>query len=623
MRILKNIVIPAVCFALVTSFTALAQDQIDPRKDYHSYANIDDVAMSHVYLNLKTDFETSRLSGYAELTLTHINPEATTIVLDTKALDISSVETLVGETYAPAEFKMGEADPDLGSALNITITPDTTKVRVHYATTDASDGLNWATPEQTHDKTQPFMYSLSQTIYGRTWFPHQDTPKIKVTYSADIETPKDLMALMSANNDPAAERDGSYHFDMPQPIVPYLIAIAVGDFAFKAISDRSGVYAEAGLIEAAAHEFADSEKMIQAAESIYGDYAWGRYDLLIMPPSFPFGGMEHARLSFITPTVITGDRGLVGLISHELAHSWSGNFVTNGTWRDLWLNEGFTTYVENRIIEAVYGPEQAAMEMTDNYVDIMAELEHLEPAEEILAIDLRDQHPDAVFSEIPYAKAQLFLSFLESRVGREGFDKFVKQYFADFAWQTITTDVFETYLMERLAKDFPDAYTQEEIKTWIHEPGYPEFGLKPIAAAYDIVDAAIADMAAGKVKAVDIDMSGWIIHQKIRFVDSLPKNLSPNIIGEVDAAMGLSTSGNIKLVYQWMLYATKVGYTPALDARLETLLTEQGRIAYTKGLYKELLKFDPERAAAIYAIAKSTYHPITVWEVDRVFKNAK
>jgi len=610
-------------FAFSIAFPALAEEAIDPQRDYHSYANVDDVAMSHVYLNLKADFENGRLSGYSELTLSHLNPEATEVVLDTKALEISSVEALAGETFIQAKFTLGETDDDLGAPLTIAIASGTQKIRVHYNTTEASDGLNWASPEQTHDKIHPFMYSLSQSIYGRTWFPHQDTTRIKVTYSADIETPTELLALMTADNDPNTERDGLYHFDMPQPIVPYLIALAIGDFAFTPISERSGIYAEAGIIEAAAYEFADIEKMIQAVEAIYGDYAWGRYDLLIMPPSFPFGGMEHARLSFITPTVITGDRGLVGLISHELAHSWSGNYVTNGTWRDLWLNEGFTSYVENRTVESIFGKAQASMELADSFVDLMEEMDNLEPGEEILAIDLRGQHPDAVFTEIPYSKAQLFLSFLESRVGREGFDKFVKGYFADFAWSTITTDVFETYLMEHLGKDFPGAFTEAEIQTWIHEPGYPDFGLKPSSAAYDVVDAAVANLAAETVKAADIDMSDWIIHQRIHFVDGLPEDLNPETIAEVDTAMGLSTSGNIKLAYQWMLYAAKTGYAPALDARLEQLLTEQGRIAYTKGLYRELLKTDPERAETVYAIAKPTYHPITVWEVDRVFGDAK
>ncbi|HYN37502.1 MAG TPA: leukotriene A4 hydrolase C-terminal domain-containing protein [Actinomycetota bacterium] len=374
------------------------------------------------------------------------------------------------------------------------------------------------------------------------------------------------------------------------------------------------------MLERAAWEFADSEKMIEAVESLYGPYQWGRYDLLIMPPSFPFGGMEHARLSFITPTVITGDRGLVDLISHELAHSWSGNFVTNGTWRDLWLNEGVTTYVENRVIEALYGKERADMDLVVNHEDALAEIAGLDPEAQILAIDLRGEHPDAVFTDIPYAKGMLFFKFLEDRVGREAFDSFLRQYFEDFAWGTITTDAFETYLKEGLMAANPDAFNEAEITEWIHQPGYPTFGPVPEAAGYALADETLARLASGDLAPADVDTEGWMIQAQLRLIKGLPLDMDPVSLAEIDAALGLSTTGNIRLAYEWLLFAAKAGYTPALDARFERLMTEQGRIAFTKDLYGEVLAIDPERAKAVYAKARPGYHPITAWEVDQVFE---
>jgi len=593
---------------------------IDPQRDYHSFANVDEVVMTHVYLHLDADFVAKQLKGYVELDLKRINPAATTLVLDTKALDIAAVALVTPAGLAPAKWEMGVADATLGTPLSIEIGTQATKVRITYATTDGSDGLNWADPAQTNDKKHPFMYSLSQSIYGRTWFPQQDTPLIRVTYAADITTPKDLLALMSADNDPNAVRDGSYHFEMPQTVVPYLIAIAVGDLHFEAISARAGVYAEAGMLEKAAWEFADSEKMIQAVEGLYGPYQWGRYDLLIMPPSFPFGGMEHARLSFITPTVITGDRGLVDLISHELSHSWSGNYVTNGTWRDLWLNEGITSYVENRVIEALYGKDRADMDLVVNYEDGLAAIKDLPTEKQLLAIDLRGQHPDAVFSDIPYTKGMLFFKFLEERVGRAAFDAFLKQYFEDFAWGTITTDVFETYLQDGLMTAHPAAFTVAEITEWIHQPGYPAFGPVPEADGYALADQTLAKLASGGLAPSDVDTSGWMIQQQLRLIKGLPLDMEPAKLAELDTSLGLSTTGNLKLAYEWLLYAAKVGYAPALDARFEQLMTEQGRIAFTKDLYEAVLAIDPDRAKAVYAKAKPGYHPITVWEVDQVFK---
>lgn len=587
-------------------------------RDIHSYANIDEVQMTHVYLNLNVNFERKVLEGYADLTIDHVKPNTKRLILDTKALKISKVQTLVGEQWVDAKYTLGKADKTLGSALTIAIAADTAKVRITYETTADSDGLSWAAPAQTFGKEKPLMYSLSQSIYGRTWFPQQDTPAIRVTYAADIKAPSDLVAKMSAVNPPDITHTGQYHFDMPQPIVPYLIALSVGDYAFSALSPRSGVYAEKGMIDKAAHEFADTEKMIQAVESNYGKYAWDRYDILVMPPSFPFGGMEHARLTFATPTIITGDRGLVSLVSHELAHSWSGNLVTNRYWRDLWLNEGFTTYVEKRVIEKIYGADRADLERAVLYQETMDEMKDLEPAAQKLAINLKGHHPDDVFSEIPYGKGSMFLTTLEHAYGREAFDAFTNQYFKDFTWKTITTEEFERYLYAHLIDKFPGKMSHAKIKEWIYQAGYPKDGYVPSAKGFAPVDAALKQFVDGSITAAQINTEGWTINHWQHFIQSLPTHVAASKLDDLDAQFKLTQSSNLILEYYWLRYALQAKYQAPVTQRLASFLSEQGRIKLTKPLYQEMIK-TPEGvklARQMFAQTRDSLHPIVVWEIE-------
>jgi aminopeptidase N len=259
----------------------------------------------------------------------------------------------------------------------------------------------------------------------------------------------------------------------------------VGDLQFAEVGPRTGVWAEPSVLPKAAAEFDDMEKMVAAVEGLYGPYRWGRYDLLILPPSFPFGGMENPRLTFATPTVIAGDKSLVGLVSHELAHSWSGNLVTNATWADFWLNEGFTTYIENRIQEAVYGREQAVMEQVLARRGLDKELEELPPADQLLHIDLAGRSPDDGISGVPYTKGALLLHQMEEAFGREAFDEFLRGYFDTFAFESITTETMLEYLRaELLEKPGGEAIPIEE---WVYQPGLPASAPRVVSARLDAV----------------------------------------------------------------------------------------------------------------------------------------
>ena len=584
-------------------------EEIESGKDYHSLSNPEEVILKHINLDLNVNFESKVISGTAELEYQKLDSNVKTLILDTRDLSIKKV-TANGQDLV---YKLLAEEGSLGSALEIQLPATGNKVLVEYATAPTASGVQWLTPVQTAGGKHPFLFTQAQATHARSFIPLQDSPQVRVTYNATIHTPKDLLAVMSASNDPNTERDGVYEFTMPQAIPSYLIALAVGDLQFKAMGERTGVYAEAGILDAAAAEFEDTESMLIATEKLYGPYSWDRYDLLILPPSFPFGGMENPRLSFITPTVIAGDKSLVSLIAHELAHSWSGNTVTNATWRDLWLNEGFTTYLTYRIMEVVYGTDRYNMEAVLGYEGLQANIEDLKPNDQILAIDLRGRDPDDVFSNVPYEKGALFLRELEQSVGRENFDEFLKAYFKTYAFQSITTDEFLKYLQETLVEDYPEALSMERINEWVFTPGIPADAPIAESNAFTKVDALRAKFLKGSLAATAIDTKNWTVHEWLYFLNNMPEVMTQENLKKLDAAFDLTASKNNEIAHSWLLMSVQNWYEPALP-RLHDYLTTIGRNKLVKPLYKELSKTEKGKALGKKAFeqAKAGYHPLTV-----------
>lgn len=586
-----------------------APEQIETGKDYHSRANPEEISITHLTLDLTIDFDARVMSGSAKLDLERHNAEATQLVLDTSDLTIKSVRS----GNADLSYTLGEPDSVLGAALTIDVGRDADSVVVEYATSPAASGVQWLTPAQTAGGKHPFLFTQAQATHARSFIPLQDSPKVRMTYDATLRTPPELMAVMSASNEANTERDGVYEFTMPQAIPSYLIALAVGDLEFKPMGKRTGVYSEPSVLDAAVTEFEDTESMLIATEERYGPYSWDRYDLLILPPSFPFGGMENPRLSFITPTVIAGDKSLVSLIAHELAHSWSGNTVTNATWRDLWLNEGFTTYLTYRIMEIVYGTDRYNMEAVLGYQDMAFDLEDKQAKDQILAIDLRGRHPDDVFSNIPYEKGALFLRELEQRVGRDNFDAFLTGYFEAFAFQSITTDEFVSYLDRTLLKQYPDQLDAERIQEWIFKPGVPAGSPKPESDAFTKVDSARNSWLNDGLAAEQVDTANWTVHEWLYFLNNMPDSLTLEQMQQLDTAFALTASKNNEIAHSWLLMSVKNWYEPALP-RLHEYLTTIGRNKLVKPLYRELAKTVKGKALGKKAFdqAKDGYHPLTV-----------
>lgn len=580
-------------------------------QDPHSYAKAD-AKVSHLNWIADVNFDNKKIKAVANWTI-ETQSGATDIYFDIYDLQIDSVLVDGANTnYALSPF-----DEHLGQGLRIPISESAKQVSIYYSTGDDARALQWLDPGQTADKSHPFLFTQSQAILARSWVPTQDSPGIRFTYDAKVNVPKDMMALMSASNPMELSDDGSYKFEMPQAIPSYLLAMAVGNVRFEAISDRTGVYAEPSLLDTSAYEFADLEKMVQAAEALYGPYAWGRYDLIVLPPSFPFGGMENPRLTFATPTILAGDRSLVSLVAHELAHSWSGNLVTNATWDDFWLNEGFTVYFEQRIMEAVYGREYSEMLASltrAGLLEAAAEMLEEMPNDTKLKLDLEGRNPDDGVTSIPYDKGYFFLRLMEETVGRERFDDFLKNYFQGHKFQVMTTEEFLAYLKENLLSE--EEYAQIRVDEWIYETGIPDNLPVVESDRFKKVDAALASfMETGKLPASE-QTEAWTTHEWLHFINSLPETINLEQLTALDEAYGLSQSGNSEISAAWFQPTIAAGYE-AVYPKVESFLTSVGRRKFLTPTYKALLGAKQDQLARdIYAKARPNYHAVSRETMD-------
>ncbi len=589
------------------------------RLDLHSYSKPLEARTTHLELDWDVDFERREIRGSVTLTLA-LAANATNCVLDTRDLSIKSVSDSAGKAL---QYTLGARDTIFGSALTVDLPRGVDKIVVRYHTTEQGSGLQWLSPAQTAGKRAPYLFSQAQAIHARTILPCQDSPGVRITYNAVVRVKAGLVPVMSAENRSRADEHGVFRFEQARAIPSYLIAIAVGELEFRAIGPRTGIWSEPSVVGGAAKEFEDLESMIDAVESMFGPYRWGRYDVLVLPPSFPFGGMENPCMTFATPTLLAGDKSLVNVIAHELAHSWSGNLVTNATWRDFWLNEGFTVYLERRIVERIYGKRAATQDSLLGRADLAQTLADLPSADTRLFLDLAGRDPDDGLTDVAYEKGCLFLTEIERAVGREKFDPFLRAWFDEHAFQPVTTAQFSRFIVARLCDGDAAKAKRFHLDAWIHGEGLrsdaPDFD----ASVFAEPTAAAQSFAAGKARTLPESAKRWNTAEWLHFLQQLPSTISSQDLASLDATYKLTDSKNAEIAAQWLEIAIRAKYEPAYD-RLERFLVAIGRRKFLKPLYAALAT-TPEglaRAQAIYAKARSGYHPIAQGTVDKLLRDA-
>lgn len=610
-----------IALTLIITFLGCTKNQKNDNflnKDAHSYANFNDVRIKHLKLDLRVDFSEKTLDGKVDISIENYT-KAKQLILDSKDLTIHKV---LLEDSIQTSFSLGEKSEVFGQPLTVEVEPSTKVVSVYYTTSPDAEALQWLTPEQTLGKVHPFLFSQSQAILARSWVPCQDGPGVKFTYEATIKTDPNLIALMSAENGTTKNENGVYTFKMDQPISSYLLALTVGDLAFASTGRNSGVYAEPAMLEKSVWELNSMQSMIDSAEQLYGPYAWERYDVVILPPSFPFGGMENPRLTFATPTIIAGDRSLVALIAHELAHSWSGNLVTNETWNDFWLNEGFTVYFEQRIMEKIFGKPYEEMLTKLGMGELEATLKNFinegNSEDTHLYLDLDGRNPDDGLTDVAYEKGRFFLQKLESVVGRERFDLFLKNYFEENKFKPMNTGRFIANLNEHLLT--PEEEQAVNINAWVYGPGLPDNALIPYSEELDRVESSIAQYNNNQIKAEEIDISGYTTHHWLYFLRGL-KNLDSIKMHELDQNFNFTQTGNSEIACDWFKHCIDHQYEEAFPA-LNDFLIRVGRRKFLTPLYTRLAKSPQNKAWAkeVYQTARNGYHSVSYNTIDEVLK---
>jgi leukotriene-A4 hydrolase len=570
------------------------------RKDPHSYADDAQATVEHLRWSVDVDFMTRTLACVAELKL---RGAGDAIDLDTRDLSIESVDDADG---TPLRWQLAPAEPILGARLRVELGGDTRVVRIRYRTSPDASALQWLTPAQTAGGVHPFLFSQCQAIHARSLVPLQDTPRVRITYDAELRVPPPLRVLMAAA-DAGPSPTGS-RWTMPQPIPPYLLAFAVGDLAGRDVGPRSRVWAEPSVVDAAAWEFAAVDDMLTTAERLFGPYDWERFDILTMPPSFPYGGMENPRLTFLTPTLLAGDRSLVSVVAHELAHSWTGNLVSNASAEHFWLNEGFTVFAERRIVEALYGAETCALQAALGRRSLDEALVRFASRPELtrLRTKLDGIDPDEVFSEVPYEKGYLFLRAIEEAVGRDAFDRFLRAYVSEHRFGAIDSDDFAR-LCERV---LPGALAKVDGQAWLDGAGLPPNAPELRARKLEAVERAAAASGMGAPLPSLEETSEWAPTEWELYLESLPRPFAR--CAELDQRFGLTQRSNYEVLVAWLMLALESHFDAVLP-RVDEVLGRVGRMKYLRPLYGAMItRGGPlrERAARLFATMREGYHPI-------------
>ncbi len=622
--LLRRIALLPLLFLLLVAARARPERQtlahFPLQKDIFSSSEPKRITTHHIDLDLMVDFATKTLQGKATLQLENLSGTRQ-LVLDTRGLEIS----LVTADGVSTPWQLGETTAD-GRPLVIDITSATRAVTVQYSTRPEADGLFWMQPAQTTGRVSPYLYSQNEPDSARSWIPLQDTPSVRITYNAVVRVPAGMMALMSAENPTSLRADGVYSFRMDQPIPSYLIALAVGRLQFRALDERTGIYAEPELLNTAVNELHYIPDMVDAAEKLLTPYPWKRYDVLLMPPTYIVGGMEHPRLNFLNPAVVTGNLPAQvvpsSLVAHELAHSWAGDLVTLSTWSDVWLNEGITSYLTLRILEEVDGrgrAEHGYFADRSTYESIVAS--NPTPHTTMLHRPFRTgERPGSAFSSTAYIKGDLFIKTLEDIAGRIELDRFLKLWFEALAFRWADDRMFIRLFEASVLARQPQLRDTVRLEQWIYESGLPANVTAPLTSTLYQSAAAAASSFRGGRNASEFAKVGWRVLDLDLFLRIAIVDVERRMT-EVDAAFALSTWTTPPLI--WMQASARTGYLPA-RAAIERVLSRGGPNSWVTSLYENLYYTPASRefARQMYEKYRDRYDPSVQSYVDRLMRAA-
>ncbi|KAF0692479.1 Aste57867_16449 [Aphanomyces stellatus] len=592
--------------------------------DKHSLANIAVIKSTAIDLQLTADFDRHVFHGYVDITATVIGAGATEFVLDTRALYIQKA-TIDGEHVLTTQ----KEDEVFGTALHLPLPAAARAVgtsftaRIYYETTPDSTAIQWLPKEQTADKTHPYLFTQSEAIHARALLPCQDAPSVTTVYKAAITVPTWATCLMSAvaSADPQATAAKTTFFYEQNVAVPsYLIAIVVGRLESREIGPRSRVWSEPSQVDAVAYEFAQTEDFLKNAEQIMGqEYVWGRYDLVSLPPSFPFGGMENPCLTFATPTLIAGDRSLADVIAHEIAHSWTGNLITNQTWEHFWLNEGWTMWLQRKIMAKIYTDLHFDFDSIIGWNALQHSIDAYGADHEFtkLVPTLDGCDPDDSFSSVPYEKGFNLLYYLSKLVGDDAFEVFAKAYVQQFKYKTVTSDEFKAFFLGHFQSTKATELATIDWHAWFYAPGMPK---RP---AFDTTISAASEAlatrwstGAGPFDAKDVD--GWTSSQYVVMLERLleicvERNhfLDAAALTHLGDVYKLTHTKNSEVRMRFQTLCVRAEHAAILP-QVEAFLKEQGRMKYVRPLYRDLYKskFGADAARRIFGQTKDNYHPI-------------
>ncbi|KAG7387963.1 putative leukotriene A-4 hydrolase (LTA-4 hydrolase) (Leukotriene A(4) hydrolase) [Phytophthora pseudosyringae] len=603
-----------------------------------SFANLDEVLYRHLQWTLAIDFERRQLQGFAEYTFAYTGTaKCPVLILDTQFLMIASVSV---DGVNVDSFHLTDQHSVFGRALSVPISSLSTTVRVSYTTSAQSSGLQWLSPLLTAGKEHPFLFTQCQAIHARSVVPCPDTPAAKFTYSATVTVPQWCTVLMSAiahgyvkNSDREQTKKWTFRQDVPIP--SYLLAIAAGEMESVELSSRSRVWAEPRVVTRAAHEFAQTEAFLKAAEEITGqEYLWKRYDLVCLPPSFPYGGMENPCLTFVTPTLLAGDRSLADVVAHEIAHSWTGNLVTNATWSDFWLNEGWTVWLERKIVAKIHNdPKTYDLKAALGMRGLVEAIQAFGASHPYTALVPNSEgvDPDDVFSRVPYEKGFNFLHYLSTVVGSDEFDSFAQAYIQKFKFQTVTSQDFRTFFEKHFAAQ-PAWLSQIDWEGWFFSTGMPLIENKFDTSMISQVRALGEKMTttSDDKKWAEVmeprTLRKWPASLWILLLDTLlllqtssQVRLTATHMDAIDAFAHnhLSTTHNSELRFRWFTLSLRSCNLRVLDRTVD-FLKEQGRMKFVRPLFRDLcVTLGVVRGAAIFEDCKSRYHPIAAKMIQR------